>query len=87
MEPAERSRVPRIDPYGFERPEDFDDAAYEKFFSSYLVTLTRRAIKWSRLLQGGSVPRSRTGGSRGRRWVPRAQVGPGGASGSRGRRW
>uniref|UniRef100_A0A8C9IR29 Growth hormone regulated TBC protein 1 n=1 Tax=Piliocolobus tephrosceles TaxID=591936 RepID=A0A8C9IR29_9PRIM len=60
MEPAERSRVPRIDPYGFERPEDFDDAAYEKFFSSYLVTLTRRAIKWSRLLQGGSVPRSRT---------------------------
>uniref|UniRef100_A0A2K5IFX6 Rab-GAP TBC domain-containing protein n=1 Tax=Colobus angolensis palliatus TaxID=336983 RepID=A0A2K5IFX6_COLAP len=37
------------------RPEDFDDAAYEKFFSSYLVTLTRRAIKWSRL-----VPRSRT---------------------------
>nr|XP_055216218.1 growth hormone-regulated TBC protein 1 isoform X3 [Gorilla gorilla gorilla] len=60
MQPAERSRVPRIDPYGFERPEDFDDAAYEKFFSSYLVTLTRRAIKWSRLLQGGGVPRSRT---------------------------
>ncbi|XP_054303045.1 growth hormone-regulated TBC protein 1 isoform X2 [Pongo pygmaeus] len=60
MQPAERSRVPRIDPYGFERPEDFDDAAYEKFFSRYLVTLTRRAIKWSRLLQGGGVPRSRT---------------------------
>ncbi|XP_003279815.1 growth hormone-regulated TBC protein 1 [Nomascus leucogenys] len=60
MEPAEGSRVPRIDPYGFERPEDFDDAAYEKFFSSYLVTLTRRAIKWSRLLQGGGIPRSRT---------------------------
>nr|KAF6427620.1 growth hormone regulated TBC protein 1 [Rousettus aegyptiacus] len=59
MEPAERAqaardRVPRIDPYGFERPEDFDYAAYEEFFSTYLVILTRRAIKWSKLLKGSS---------------------------------
>ncbi|XP_017375246.1 growth hormone-regulated TBC protein 1 isoform X3 [Cebus imitator] len=59
MEPAERSRVPRIDPYGFERPEDFDAAAYEEFVSGYLVTLARRAAKWSRLLRGGGVPRGR----------------------------
>ncbi|XP_058404519.1 growth hormone-regulated TBC protein 1 isoform X3 [Diceros bicornis minor] len=59
MEPAERAqaardRVPRLDPYGFERPEDFDYAAYEEFFSTYLVILTRRAIKWSKLLKGSS---------------------------------
>ncbi|XP_053764745.1 growth hormone-regulated TBC protein 1 isoform X3 [Panthera pardus] len=55
MEPAgrPRDRVPRIDPYGFERPEDFDYAAYEEFFSAYLVILTRRAMKWSKLLKGG----------------------------------
>ncbi|XP_030888598.1 uncharacterized protein LOC102729845 isoform X1 [Leptonychotes weddellii] len=57
-----RDRVPRIDPYGFERPEDFDYAAYEEFFSTYLVILTRRAIKWSKLLKGSSrVQRSGTG--------------------------
>lgn len=50
---AARDRVPRVDPYGFERPEDFDYAAYEEFFSAYLVILTRRAIKWSKLLKGG----------------------------------
>ncbi|KAF4025845.1 hypothetical protein G4228_017762 [Cervus hanglu yarkandensis] len=51
----------RIDPYGFERPEDFDYAAYEEFFSTYLVILTRRAIKWSKLLKGGGgVQRSMT---------------------------
>ncbi|XP_054945482.1 growth hormone-regulated TBC protein 1 isoform X3 [Physeter macrocephalus] len=50
---AARDRVPRIDEYGFERPEDFDYAAYEEFFSAYLAILTRRAIKWSRLLKGG----------------------------------
>ncbi|CAH6787056.1 Grtp1 [Phodopus roborovskii] len=57
MDPAERAqaaraRVPRIDPYGFERPEDFDYEAYEEFFSTYLVILTKRAIKWSKLLKG-----------------------------------
>ncbi|KAM9674513.1 growth hormone-regulated TBC protein 1 isoform 8-T8 [Dama dama] len=62
---AARDRVPRIDPYGFERPEDFDYAAYEEFFSTYLVILTRRAIKWSKLLKGGGgVQRSMTDMSR-----------------------
>lgn len=52
----------RIDAYGFERPEDFDYAAYEEFFSTYLVILTRRAIKWSKLLKGsGSVQKSMRG--------------------------
>ncbi|OWK61005.1 Growth hormone-regulated TBC protein 1 [Lonchura striata] len=44
----------RVDPYGFERPEDFDYASYEAFFSRYLVILTRRAIKWSKLLKGNN---------------------------------
>ncbi|KAF6084099.1 growth hormone regulated TBC protein 1 [Phyllostomus discolor] len=58
---AARDRVPRIDPYGFERPEDFDYAAYEEFFSTYLVILTRRAIKWSKLLKGSnSIQKSMT---------------------------
>ncbi|XP_009074181.1 PREDICTED: growth hormone-regulated TBC protein 1-like, partial [Acanthisitta chloris] len=43
-----------VDPYGFERPEDFDYASYEAFFSRYLVVLTRRAIKWSKLLKGNN---------------------------------
>ncbi|XP_049634094.1 LOW QUALITY PROTEIN: growth hormone-regulated TBC protein 1 [Suncus etruscus] len=60
MEPSERARpvpvpagVPRVDAYGFERPADFDYAAYEDFFSVYLGVLARRAIKWAKLLQGG----------------------------------
>lgn len=54
--------VCRIDPYGFERPEDFDYVAYEEFFSTYLVILTKRAIKWSKLLKGsGGVRKSLTG--------------------------
>ncbi|XP_045422647.1 growth hormone-regulated TBC protein 1 isoform X2 [Lemur catta] len=56
-----RARVPRVDPYGFERPGDFDYAAYEAFFSAYLVILTRRAIKWSKLLKrSGRVRKSPT---------------------------
>lgn len=59
--PAARARVPRIDPYGFERTEDFDHAAYEEFFSAYLVILTKRTIKWSKFLKGsGSVRKSVT---------------------------
>uniref|UniRef100_A0A8C6QTU5 Growth hormone-regulated TBC protein 1 n=1 Tax=Nannospalax galili TaxID=1026970 RepID=A0A8C6QTU5_NANGA len=58
---AARARVPRVDPYGFERPEDFDYAAYEEFFSTYLVILTKRAIKWSKLLKrSGGVRKSVT---------------------------
>ncbi|XP_032633734.1 growth hormone-regulated TBC protein 1 isoform X4 [Chelonoidis abingdonii] len=48
------SGIPRVDPYGFERPEDFDYVSYEEFFSRYLVILTRRAIKWSKLLKGNN---------------------------------
>ncbi|XP_043855145.1 growth hormone-regulated TBC protein 1 [Dromiciops gliroides] len=51
---AARERIPRIDPYGFERPADFDYASYEEFFSTYLRILTTRAIKWSKLLKGKS---------------------------------
>lgn len=60
----------RIDPYGFERPEDFDYAAYEEFFSTYLVILTKRAIKWSKLLKGsGGVRKSLTGERPGDGWL------------------
>ncbi|KPP72883.1 growth hormone-regulated TBC protein 1-A-like [Scleropages formosus] len=41
----------RVDPYGFERSEDFDYESYEELMSEYLVVLTRRSIKWSKLLQ------------------------------------
>lgn len=43
-----------VDPYGFERPEDFDYDLYEELMSEYLVVLTRRSIKWSKLLKGKS---------------------------------
>ncbi|XP_044284485.1 growth hormone-regulated TBC protein 1 [Varanus komodoensis] len=48
-------KLPRVDSYGFERPVDFDYATYEEFFSRYLVILTRRAIKWSKLLKGNNT--------------------------------
>ncbi|KAM4794866.1 growth hormone-regulated TBC protein 1 [Rhinophrynus dorsalis] len=50
-----KDRIPRIDAYGFERPEEFDYAFYEEFLSRYLVVLTRRAMKWSKLLQKSSA--------------------------------
>ncbi|XP_053563738.1 growth hormone-regulated TBC protein 1 isoform X2 [Bombina bombina] len=46
-----KDRIPRIDAYGFERPEGFDYASYEEFFSRYLMVLTSRAMKWSKLLK------------------------------------
>lgn len=45
---------PSVDPYGFERSEDFDYESYEELMSEYLVVLTRRSIKWSKLLKGKS---------------------------------
>ncbi|KAG7483375.1 hypothetical protein JOB18_047176 [Solea senegalensis] len=45
-------RVDRVDPYGFERSKDFDYESYEALMSEYLVILTRRSIKWSKLLKG-----------------------------------
>nr|XP_033805095.1 growth hormone-regulated TBC protein 1 isoform X3 [Geotrypetes seraphini] len=50
-EETAKDRIHRIDAYGFERPKDFDYASYEEFYSGYLEILTRRAIKWSKLLQ------------------------------------
>ncbi|XP_051782191.1 growth hormone-regulated TBC protein 1-A isoform X1 [Erpetoichthys calabaricus] len=47
-----KERIDRIDPYGFERSTDFDYDAYEEFMSVYLAILTRRSIKWSKLLKG-----------------------------------
>lgn len=41
-----------VDPYGFERSKDFDYDSYEALMSEYLVILTRRSIKWSKLLKG-----------------------------------
>ncbi|XP_037548896.1 growth hormone-regulated TBC protein 1-A [Nematolebias whitei] len=49
-----KDRVGRLDPYGFERSEDFDYESYEELMSEYLVVLTRRSIKWSKLLKGKS---------------------------------
>ncbi|KAK1802606.1 hypothetical protein P4O66_004252 [Electrophorus voltai] len=43
-----------VDPYGFKRSDDFDYESYEEFMSEYLVVLTRRSIKWSKLLHGKS---------------------------------
>ncbi|MEQ2273952.1 Growth hormone-regulated TBC protein 1-A, partial [Xenotaenia resolanae] len=47
-----KERADRVDPYGFERSDDFDYESYEELMSEYLVILTRRAIKWTRLLKG-----------------------------------
>ncbi|OCT92528.1 hypothetical protein XELAEV_18015584mg [Xenopus laevis] len=46
-----KDSVPRIDAYGFIRPVEFDYAVYEEFIARYRVVLTRRALKWSKLLQ------------------------------------
>lgn len=43
-----------MDPYGFERSNDFDYESYEELMSKYLTVLTKRSIKWSKLLQGKS---------------------------------
>lgn len=41
-----------VDPYGFERSNDFDYESYEELMSEYLAVLTKRSIKWSKLLKG-----------------------------------
>lgn len=67
--PAALPAPSRVDLYGFERPEDFDYAAYDEFLSAYLAVLTRRALKWSRLLRGdGGLSRTATGDLQSRRW-------------------
>ncbi|XP_044140707.1 growth hormone-regulated TBC protein 1 [Bufo gargarizans] len=46
-----KDRIPRVDAYGFERPDGFDYVSYEDFYSRYMTVLTRRAIKWSKMMQ------------------------------------
>ena len=51
-----------VDRYGFERGEDFDYESYEEFMSEYLAVLTRRLVKWEKLLKSEDrVNRSRKG--------------------------
>uniref|UniRef100_A0A3B4TM83 Growth hormone-regulated TBC protein 1 n=1 Tax=Seriola dumerili TaxID=41447 RepID=A0A3B4TM83_SERDU len=52
--PVWKKKAAAVDPYGFERSEDFDYESYEELMSEYLVVLTRRSIKWSKLLKGKS---------------------------------
>lgn len=40
----------KYDEYGFERPDDFDYVEYEKFMSVYLTILSKRSMRWSRLM-------------------------------------
>ncbi|XP_071775880.1 growth hormone-regulated TBC protein 1-A-like [Centroberyx gerrardi] len=40
----------RIDPYGFERPQDFE--SYKEMMNEYVVVLNRRSMRWSKLLEG-----------------------------------
>ncbi|RVE58233.1 hypothetical protein OJAV_G00207160 [Oryzias javanicus] len=39
----------RVDPYGFERPCDFD--SYKEMMNQYVGVLNRRSMRWSQLLQ------------------------------------
>lgn len=40
----------KFDEYGFERPDNFDYVEYEKFMSVYLTVLTKRSMRWLRLM-------------------------------------
>lgn len=48
-----------MDEYGFQRPEDFDYKEYETFMASYMMILTRRAMRWNEVLKP-SIPFNRT---------------------------
>lgn len=50
----------RIDPYGFERPHDYE--SYQEMMNEYVGVLNRRSLRWSRLLQESpQVQKSLTG--------------------------
>lgn len=54
----------RIDPYGFERPHDYE--SYKEMMNEYVAVLNRRSLRWSRLLQESPhVEKSLTGEPRG----------------------
>jgi len=42
----------KVDPYGFERPEDFDADVHEEFMAQYVGVLARRAGRWTRYMRG-----------------------------------
>lgn len=49
----------KVDGYGFERPDEFDEKSYEEFMSTYLMVLARRAARWRPLVVGQEkVPKS-----------------------------
>ncbi|XP_032888858.1 growth hormone-regulated TBC protein 1 isoform X1 [Amblyraja radiata] len=52
---SDEERVARVDEYGFERPAGNDT---EELVSDYQAVLSRRAIKWRKLLQGSRLQRS-----------------------------
>lgn len=47
--PASALYLGRIDPYGFERPHDYE--SYKDMMDEYVVILNRRSMRWSKLLQ------------------------------------
>lgn len=47
--PASALYPGRIDPYGFERPRDYE--SYKDMMDEYVVILNRRSMRWSKLLQ------------------------------------
>ena len=50
----------KIDEYGFERPDDFDYKSYEVFMSHYMTVLTRRAMRWDRILTTNNLRKTGT---------------------------
>jgi len=46
------SQFSAFDEYGFLRSDKFDAAGYEEFMRSYLRTLSRRGLKWEKLVRG-----------------------------------
>lgn len=48
---AQDNLRPRVGPYGFEWPEDFDYASYDEFQENYHVVLASRLRKWDHLLR------------------------------------
>ncbi|KAI0221408.1 Growth hormone-regulated TBC protein 1-A [Lamellibrachia satsuma] len=45
----------KVDPYGFERPDDFDYENYEDFMAHYLSVLAKRSQKWESRLHRHSL--------------------------------
>jgi len=54
------SSYSKVDEYGFERGENFDYKVYDSFMSRYMVTLTRRAQRWSSVFKNLDYKKTRT---------------------------